>query len=108
MGGVATQSPPAALRRQEAEKAPGWYIPRVAVYKPARPSLTPLGWKGRVHPSCPPPKLKPRAKTWDGVRDGDPQEPRNLGGFAYTAPSLPRRLGIFADPDLQILPYRCN
>jgi hypothetical protein len=79
--------------------------PRV-VHPPQR------GLRAGPPPPCgherPPPKLKPRAKTWDGVRDGGSQEPRNLGGFAYTAPSLPRRLGIFADPDLQILPYRCS
>jgi predicted GIY-YIG superfamily endonuclease len=84
-------------------KPPGWYIPRAAVYKPSLPPPC-----GHERPANPPPKLKPSAKTWDGVRDGGLQKPRNLGGFAYTAPSLPRRLGIFAGPDLRILPYRCN
>jgi len=63
---------------------PGWYIPQAAVYKPARPPPS----CGHERPANPPPKLKPRAKTWDGVRDGGPQEPRNvdLGGFVHTAP----------------------
>jgi hypothetical protein len=74
MGGVASQSPPAALRRenprQEAEEAPppppGWYVPRNAVYEPCLPP------PGRYRPPHPPPRLRPRAKTWDGVRDGGP------------------------------------
>jgi len=73
MGGVVAQGLPAALRRQgprrEAEKASPpatWMVhpPRAAVYEPALP---PPGAYAR-----PPPKLKPRAKTWDGVRDGGP------------------------------------
>ncbi len=77
MGGVVAQSLPAALRRedprQEAEKAspPGWYIPRAAVYKPARPTRPPPPC-GHKRSANPPPKLKPKAKTWDGVRDGSP------------------------------------
>jgi hypothetical protein len=96
---VATQSPPAALRRegtrQEAEETspptPGWYTPRAAVYEPARPTLPPPC--GHERPANPPPKLKPRAKTWDGVRDGglgaqeaSAESARGfyLGGFACT------------------------
>jgi predicted GIY-YIG superfamily endonuclease len=97
--------PPYAARApaKRPRKPPGWYIPRAAVYEPARPP--PCEHERSANP---PPELKPRAKTWDGVRDGGPQEPRNLGGFVYTASSLPRCLGIFAGQDLQILPYRCN
>jgi hypothetical protein len=98
MGGVVAQGLPAAPRREgtrrEAEEAspptPGWYIPRAAVYEPARPTLPPPC--GEEH-ARPPPKLKPRAKTWDGVRDGGPgvqevsaESARGfyLGGFACT------------------------
>jgi len=98
VGGVAAQSPPAALRRegprQKAEKAPhpppGWYILRNAVYEPARPTLP---QPGRYRPTLPPPELKPRAETWDGVRDGGPGAQKAsaesargfyLGGFACT------------------------
>ncbi len=70
---------PAKRPRKPPHPPPGWYIPRAAVYKPARPPPC-----GHERPANPPPKLKPRAKTWDGVRDGGPQEPRNLGGFACT------------------------
>ncbi len=112
MGDVATQSLPAALRREgpcrEVEKAspPGWYIPRNAVYEPSLPPPC-----GHERPADPPPKLKPRAKTWDRVRDGGPdaQEtsaesvPRVLSRrIRVYRLSLPRRLGIFAGTDLQV------
>jgi predicted GIY-YIG superfamily endonuclease len=72
---------PAKRPRKPPHPPPGWYIPQAAVYEPARPP------PGRYRPPHPPPKLKPRAKTWDGVRDGGPQEPRDvdLGGFVHTA-----------------------
>jgi predicted GIY-YIG superfamily endonuclease len=60
---------PAKRPRNPPHPPPGWYIPRAAVYEP---TLPPPGWEERVHPSSPPPKLKPRAKTWDGVRDRGP------------------------------------
>jgi hypothetical protein len=68
---------PAERPRKPPHPPPGWYTPRNAVYEP----------------SLPPPKLKPRARTWDGVRDGGPgvqevsaESARGfyLGGFAYT------------------------
>jgi predicted GIY-YIG superfamily endonuclease len=80
---------PAERPRKPPHPPPGWYVPRNAVYEPALPPPC-----GHERPPHQPPELKPRAKTWDGVRDGGPQEPRNLGGFVHTAPSLPRRLGI--------------
>ena len=55
---------PAEKPRKPPHPPPGWYIPHNAVYEP---SLPPPGAYAR-----PPPKLKPRAKTWDGVRDGGP------------------------------------
>gem|GEM_PF-1386725 len=58
---------PAKRPRKPPHPPPGWYIPHNAVYEPARPTLPP---PGRCRPPHPPPKLKPRAKTWDGVRDG--------------------------------------
>ena len=60
---------PAKRPRKPPHPPPGWYIPHAAVYEPARPTLPP---PGRYRPPHPPPKLKPRAKTWDGVRDGGP------------------------------------
>ena len=59
---------PAEKPRKPPHPPPGWYIPQAAVYEPARP---PPGAYAR-----PPPKLKPRAKTWDGVRDGGPNSQR--------------------------------
>jgi predicted GIY-YIG superfamily endonuclease len=60
---------PAERPRKPPHPPPGWYVPRAAVYEPALP---PPGWEEHVHPPSPPPKLRPRAKTWDGVRDGGP------------------------------------
>jgi len=98
MGGVAAQSIPAALRyegtRQEAEEASP---PATRVVHPPQRSLR----AGPPHPPAarqippphPPPELKPRAKTWDGVRDGGPGAQETsaefargfyLGGFACT------------------------
>jgi predicted GIY-YIG superfamily endonuclease len=59
---------PAEKPRKPPHPPPGWYIPQAAVYEPARP---PPGAYAR-----PPPELKPRAKTWDGVRDGVPNSQR--------------------------------
>ncbi len=53
--------------RKPPHPPPGWYTPQAAVYEPARPP--PCGHK---RPANPPPKLKPRAKTWDEVRDEGP------------------------------------
>jgi predicted GIY-YIG superfamily endonuclease len=58
---------PAERPRKPPHPPPGWYIPRNAVYEPARPPPC-----GHERPANPPPKLRPRAKTWDGVRDGGP------------------------------------
>jgi predicted GIY-YIG superfamily endonuclease len=55
---------PAERPRKPPHPPPGWYTPRAAVYEPSLPP------PGRYRPPHPPPKLKPRAKTWDGVRDG--------------------------------------
>jgi predicted GIY-YIG superfamily endonuclease len=62
---------PAERPRKPPHPPPGWYIPQAAVYELARPTLPPppCGYKRSANP---PPKLKPRAKTWDGVRDGGP------------------------------------
>jgi hypothetical protein len=77
---------PAKRPRKPPHPPPGWYIPRNAVYEPARPP-PPCGHERLANP----PKLKPRAKTWDGVRDGGPgaqeasaESARGfyLGGFA--------------------------
>lgn len=103
---------PAKRPRKPPHPPSGWYIPRNAVYEPARPPPC-----GHERPPHPPTKLKPRAKTWDEVRDGGPgaQEtsaesaPKVLSRrIRVNRPSLPHRLGIFAGPDLQILPYRGN
>jgi len=58
---------PAKRPRNPPHPPPGWYVPRNAVYEPARPPSC-----GHERPANPPPKLKPRAETWDGVRDGGP------------------------------------
>jgi predicted GIY-YIG superfamily endonuclease len=60
---------PAKRPRKPPHPPPGWYIPHNAVYEPALP---PPGWEEHVHPPHPPPKLRLRAETWDGVRDGGP------------------------------------
>ncbi len=57
---------PAKRPRKPPHPPPGWYIPQAVVYEP------PLPPPGRYRPANPPPKLTPRAKTWDGVRDGSP------------------------------------
>ena len=59
---------PAKRPGKPSHPPPGWYIPQAAVYEPARP---PPGAYAR-----PPPKLRPSAKTWDGVRDGGPNSQR--------------------------------
>jgi len=63
---------PAKRPRKPPHPPPGWYVPRNAVYEPARPTLPPPGGEEHVHPPSPLPELRPRAKTWDGVRDGGP------------------------------------
>jgi predicted GIY-YIG superfamily endonuclease len=60
---------PAEKPRKPPHPPPGWYAPHNAVYVPARPTLPP---PGRHRPPHPPPELRPRAETWDGVRDGGP------------------------------------
>ena len=79
---------PAKRPRKPPHPPPGWDIPQAAVYEPARPPPC-----GHERPANPPPKLKPRAKTWDGVRGGDPGAQEEfaesargfyLGGFACT------------------------
>jgi hypothetical protein len=78
---------PAERPRKSPHPPPGWYIPRAAVYKPSLPP------PGRYRPPHPPPKLKPRAETWDEVRGGGPgaqeasaESARGfyLSDFAYT------------------------
>ncbi|MCC6032445.1 MAG: hypothetical protein LM566_05965, partial [Pyrobaculum sp.] len=60
---------PAKRPRKPPHPPPGWYTPRNAVYEP---SLPPPGGEEHARRPRPPPELKPRAKTWDGVRDGGP------------------------------------
>ena len=77
---------PAKRPRKPPHPPPGWYVPHNAVYEPARP---PPGGPAERDTRRPPPRLKPRAETWDGVRDGGPNSqtrcPRNLdlSGFVY-------------------------
>ncbi len=59
---------PAKRPRKPPHPPPGWYIPHNAVYEPARPPPP----CGHERPANPPLKLRPRAKTWDEVRDGGP------------------------------------
>ena len=102
---------PAERPRKPPHPPPGWYIPQAAVYGPSLPP------PGRYRPPHPPPKLRPRAKTWDGVRDGGPgvqevsaESARGfyLGGFACTDRLCPAAWVY----DLQVqtcrLPYRGN
>jgi predicted GIY-YIG superfamily endonuclease len=102
---------PAKRPRKPPHPPPGWYIPRNAVYEPARPP-PPCGHERPPHP---PPKL--RAQSQD-VGRGKRRRPRCARGIRRICPRvlsrrirvcrppLPRRLGIFADPDLQMLLYR--
>jgi predicted GIY-YIG superfamily endonuclease len=66
----AYQPPYAAKTPAKAEEAPhpppGWYTPQAAVCEPSLPP------PGRYRPPHPPPEVRPRAKTWDGLRDGGP------------------------------------
>ncbi|MFZ8809599.1 MAG: GIY-YIG nuclease family protein [Pyrobaculum sp.] len=79
---------PAERPRKPPHPPPGWHIPRNAVCEPSLPPPC-----GHERPANPPPELKPRAETWDGVRDGGPgaqeasaESARGfyLGGFACT------------------------
>ena len=79
---------PAERPRKPPHPPPGWYIPQAAVYVPSLPPPC-----GHERPTLPPPELKPRAETWDGVRGGDPGAQEEfaesargfyLGGFACT------------------------
>ena len=79
---------PAERPRKPPHPPPGWYVPHNAVYEPSLPPPC-----GHEHPAIPPPELRPRAKTWDVVRDGGPgaqeasaESARGfyLGGFACT------------------------
>jgi predicted GIY-YIG superfamily endonuclease len=97
---------PAERPRKPPHPPPGWYIPQAAVYEPALPP------PGRHRSPHPPPKLKPRAKTWDVVRDGGPgvqeasaESARGfyLGGFAYTDRLCPAAWAY----DLQVQTCRC-
>ena len=63
---------PAKKPRKPPHPPPGWYIPHDAVYKPARPTLPPPG----AYVRRPPPEIRSRAGTWDGVRDGGPNSQR--------------------------------
>ena len=100
---------PAEKPRKPPHPPPGWYIPQAAVYEPALPPPS------RYRSPHPPPKLKPRARTWDGVRDGGPSAQETsaesargfyLGGFTDR---LCPAAWVY---DLQIqtcrLPYRGN
>jgi predicted GIY-YIG superfamily endonuclease len=66
---------PAKRPRKPPHPPPGWYIPRNAVYEP---SLPPPGGPAERDTRRPPPEIRPRAKTWDGVRDGGPNSQRML------------------------------
>jgi predicted GIY-YIG superfamily endonuclease len=106
--------PPYAARtptkrpRKPPHLPPGWYASRAAVYEPARlPS--PPGWHVRPPP---PPELRPRAETWDGVRDGglgaqeaSAESARGfyLSDFAYTDRLCPAAWAY----DLQVQTCRC-
>jgi predicted GIY-YIG superfamily endonuclease len=70
---------PAERPRKPPHPPPGWYVPRNAVYKPASPP--PPGKEEHERPTSPPPKLKPSAKTWDGVRDGGPNSAEPVQGI---------------------------
>ncbi len=94
---------PAKRPKKSPHPPPGWYTPRAAVYKPAHPPPC-----GHERPANPPPKLKPRAKTWDGGERRRPARAEKSRRLRVYRPPLPRHLGIFAGPDLQILPYRGN
>ncbi len=59
---------PAERPRNPPHPPPGWYIPRAAVYEPSLPPPP----CGHERPPSPPPELRTRARTWDGVRDGGP------------------------------------
>ncbi len=59
---------PAKRPRKPPHPPPGWYIPHAAVYKPSLPPPP----CGHERPANPPPELRTRARTWDGVRDGGP------------------------------------
>jgi predicted GIY-YIG superfamily endonuclease len=106
---------PAKRPRKPPYPPPGWYITRAAVYGPSLPPPP----CGHERPPSPPPKLKPSAKTWDGVRDRGP----NSRACRARLRVLSRRIRIhrhgsvsklcatawaYAGPDLQVLPYRCN
>jgi len=97
---------PAERPRNLPHPPPGWYTPRNAFYEPSPPPL------GRYRSPHPPPKLKPRAKTWDGVRDGGPGAQETsaesargiyLGGFACTDRHCPAAWVY----DLQVQTCRC-
>jgi predicted GIY-YIG superfamily endonuclease len=70
---------PAERPRKPPHPPPGWYTPRNAVYEPALPP--PSGLAERDTRRLPPPELKPRAKTWDGVRDGGPNSTEPVQGI---------------------------
>jgi len=58
---------PAERPRKPPHPPPGWYASRAAVCEPSH--LPPCEHERSANP---PPKLKPSAKTWDGVRDVGP------------------------------------
>jgi predicted GIY-YIG superfamily endonuclease len=57
---------PVKRPRKPPHPPPGWYASRAAVYEPSLPP------PGKYRPPHPPPEVRPRAKTWDGLRDGGP------------------------------------
>jgi predicted GIY-YIG superfamily endonuclease len=82
---------PAKRPRKPPHPPPGWYIPRAAVYEPAR-LPPPPGREEHERPTSPPPEVRPSAKTWDGVRDGGPSAQE---ASAESAPRvLSRRIRI--------------
>ena len=72
---------PAKRPRKPPHPPPGWYTPRAAVYEPACPTLPPPSGKKEHERPTSPPEVRPRARTWDGVRDGGPNSAEPVQGI---------------------------
>ena len=68
---LAARAPRAPARRPP-HPPPGWYVPRGAVYWPLRPSPPPFPLAA-LRRGARPSGVRPRARAWDGVRDGGPR-----------------------------------